>query len=178
MRRIIWLTAGVSLLAAGYFSIVSLNRWEWSRALYFGLIFLIAEIGLATALVLRKLDQIQRPNEASVDPAVLSRLRESRDSTHRFEWLDARNLTNRTNVFITLLIGGGVLLSGLAWLVDRVASITSTPVREQSLAKELASINYPRGGLLVDDMSVLAQSVPGCDDPQLRKLLRRAGHGG
>jgi hypothetical protein len=178
MRRIIWLVAGVSLLAAGYFSILSLNRWEWSRALYFGLVFLVAEVGLATALLLRKLDETRDAKPAEVDQDVLARLRENRDSTHRFEWLDARNLTNRTNVFITLLVGGGVLLSGLAWLVDRVASITSTPIREQSLAKELDSIIYPRGGLLVDDMSVLAQEIPGCDDPQLRKLLRRAGHGG
>src|SRR4030095_12231063 len=31
-----------------------------------------------------------------------------------------------TNVFITFLVGGGVLLSGIAWIVDRVASTTST----------------------------------------------------
>ena len=35
-----------------------------------------------------------------------------------------------------------------------------------------------RGGLLVDDVTVLAQDVPGADDAQIRKLLRRAGHGG
>ena len=33
--------------------VVSLNRWEWNRALFFGLIVLIAEVGLATGLILR-----------------------------------------------------------------------------------------------------------------------------
>jgi hypothetical protein len=45
------------------------------------------------------------------------------------------------------------------------------------LTRQLESISYPRGGLLVDDVTVLAQDVPGADDEQIRKLLRRAGHG-
>ena len=81
------------------------------------------------------------------------------------------------NVFITFLVGGGVLLSGIAWLVDRIASKTTTPVGEERLARQLGPISYPRGGLIVDDVTVLAQAVPGCDDTQLRRLLRRAGHG-
>ncbi len=81
-------------------------------------------------------------------------------------------------MFITFLVGGGVILSGVAWIVDRVASRTSTPAGEQRLAAQLGPISYPRGGLLVDDVTVLAQDVPGADDAQIRKLLRRAGHGG
>ena len=93
----------------------------------------------------------------------------------RFAWL--KRSVERTNVFITFLVGGGVLLSGVAWVVDRVASKTSTPVGEERLARALAPISYPRGGLLLDDVTVLAQDVPGADDVQIRKLLRRAGHG-
>jgi len=70
-----------------------------------------------------------------------------------------------------------VILSGIAWLVDRVASNTSTPLGEERLARQLGRISYPRGGLLLDDVTVLAQDVPGADDVQIRKLLRRAGHG-
>jgi hypothetical protein len=79
-------------------------------------------------------------------------------------------------VFITFLVGGGVLISGVAWVVDRVASKTSTSDAEQRLARQLEAISHPRGGLLVDDVTVLAQEVPGADDVQIRKLLRRAGH--
>ena len=68
------------------------------------------------------------------------------------------------NVFITFIVGGGLILSGIAWIVDRVAARTSTPVGEQRLAAKLGPISYPRGGLLVDDITVLAQDVPGADD--------------
>jgi hypothetical protein len=70
-----------------------------------------------------------------------------------------------------------VVISGIAWVVDKVASKTSTPAGEIRLTRQLESISYPRGGLLVDDVTVLAQDVPGADDEQIRKLLRRAGHG-
>jgi hypothetical protein len=69
-----------------------------------------------------------------------------------------------------------VILSGVAWVVDKVASKTSSPIAEQRLADELSAISYPKGGLLIDDITVLAQDVPGADDAQIRKLLRRAGH--
>ena len=75
------------------------------------------------------------------------------------------------NVFITFLVGGGVILSGLAWVADKVAANTSTPVGEEQLARQLGAISYPRGGLLVDEVTALAQDVPGTDDAQIRKLL-------
>ena len=171
MKTIAWL-AGIGTLAAGLgYMVVSLNRWEWNRALFFGLIVVIAEVGLATGLVLRKLTDLQRSRE--VDPAVLAVLRESRPgSPDRFAWL--KQTSSRTNVFITFLVGGGVVLSAAAWMVDRIASKTSTPRGEESLATALYAIRYPSGGLVVDDVTVLAQDVPGADDAQIRKLLRWA----
>jgi hypothetical protein len=173
VKTIAWL-AGIGTLAAGLvYMVVSLNRWEWNRALFFGLIVVIAEVGLATGLVLRKLTDVQRSRQ--IDPAVLAVLRDSRPgSPDRFAWL--KQSSGRTNVFITFLVGGGVLLSGMAWVVDRVASRTSTPRGEEQLAADLGAIRYPSGGLLVDDVTVLAQEVPGADDAQIRMLLRRAGH--
>jgi hypothetical protein len=107
---------------------------------------------------------------------VLDALRETRPpAPDRFAWL--KESVGRSNVFITFLVGGGVLISGIAWVVDRVAAKTSTPVGEERLARALAPISYPRGGLLLDEVTVLAQDVPGADDVQIRKLLRRAGHG-
>ncbi len=174
MRIIAWLAGVATLLAAAFYMIVSLNRWEWNRALFFALIVLMAEIALATGLVLRRMARLEQSRD--VDPAVLETIRETRPpAPNRFAWLDPAR--GRTNVFITFLIGGGVLLSGVAWLVDRIASKTATPAGEERLARQLGPISYPRGGLIVDDVTVLAQEVPGCDDSQLRVLLRRAGHG-
>jgi len=174
MKIIAWVAGIATLLTGALYMIVSLNRWEWTRALFFGLIVVIAEIGLATGLVLRRLTQLEHARAA--DREVLDALRETRPpAPERFAWL-AESI-GRSNVFITFLVGGGVLISGVAWLVDRVATKTSTPVGEERLARALAPISYPRGGLLLDEVTVLAQDVPGADDAQIRKLLRRTGHG-
>jgi hypothetical protein len=174
VKIIAWLAGIGTLLGAGMYMIVSLNRWEWNRALFFGLIVVIAEIGIATGLVLRRLTRIE--HRAEVDPEIAEIFRTTRPpSRDRFAWL--QKSTSNFNVFITFIVGGGLILSGIAWIVDRVAARTSTPAGEQRLASELGPISYPRGGLLVDDITVLAQDVPGADDAQIRKLLRRAGHG-
>jgi hypothetical protein len=172
VKIIAWL-AGVGTLLAGLaYMVVSLNRWEWNRALFFGLIVLIAEVGLATGLVLRRLARLEL-GRSRVEPMVKRILRETQPSPDRFAWL--KESSQRTSVFITFLVGGGVLVSAVAWVVDRLAARTGSPVGDQRLAEQLSSISYPRGGLLVDDVTVLAQEVPGADDTQIRKLLRRAG---
>src|SRR5690606_9578549 len=68
VKVIAWLAGLTTLVTAAAYMIVSLNRWEWNRALFFGLIVLIAEVALATGLVLRKLAQLAP--EDGRDPAV------------------------------------------------------------------------------------------------------------
>jgi hypothetical protein len=173
VKTIAWLAGLGTLVAGAVYMVVSLNRWEWNRALFFGLIVLIAEVGLATGLVLRRLGQLDAAPRHDLD--TLAVLRDTRrPSIDRFAWLKEAS-RGQLNVFITFLVGGGVILSAAAWAVDRLASKTSTPVGEARLAAQLESISYPRGGLIVDDITVLAQDVPGADDEQIRKLLRRAG---
>ena len=173
MKIIAWLAGVGTLLAGALYMIVSLNRWEWNRALFFGLIVLIAEIGLATGLVLRRLARLEHVS-SRVDPAVANIIREARPpSPDRFAWL--RESNQNLNVFITFLVGGGVMLSGIAWVVDRVASKSSSPAGEERLGRQLNPISYPSGGLLLDDITVLAQEVPGANDDQIRQLLRRGG---
>jgi hypothetical protein len=173
VKIIAWLAGIGTLLSAAVYMIVSLNRWEWNRALFFGLIVLIAEVGLATGLVLRRLARLEY-RSSHVDPDVANILRETRPpSPDRFAWL--RDSTQNLNVFITFLVGGGVLLSGIAWVVDRVASKSSSPAGEERLGRQLDPISYPSGGLLLDDITVLAQEVPGANDDQIRQLLRRGG---
>jgi hypothetical protein len=173
VKIIAWLAGIGTLLAGALYMIVSLNRWEWNRALFFGLIVLIAEVGLATGLVLRRLARLEHVS-SRVDPAVANIIREARPpSPDRFAWL--RESNQNLNVFITFLIGGGVMLSGIAWVVDRVASKSSSPAGEERLGRQLNPISYPSGGLLLDDVTVLAQEVPGANDDQIRQLLRRGG---
>jgi hypothetical protein len=134
---------------------------------------LIAEVGLATGLVLRRLARLEHNLRGPADPAVVQILSETRPSRDRFAWM--RESSGQLNVFITFIVGGGLILSGVAWVVDRVASKTSSPAGEERLARQLHPISYPAGGLLLDDITVLAQEVPGADDGQIRQLLRRGG---
>jgi hypothetical protein len=174
VKIIAWVAGTFTLVGSAIYMIVSLNRWEWNRALFFGLLVLIAEVALAAGLILRKV--AQQGQTQPYDPVIHGIVRDSRPATpNRFRWMQdgARDL----NVFITFLVGGGVVISGIAWVVDKIASKTSTPAGEVRLTRQLEVISYPRGGLLVDDVTVLAQDVPVADDEQIRKLLRRAGHG-
>lgn len=173
MRIIAWLAGISTLVAAGAYTIVSLNRWEWNRALFFGLVVLIAEVGLATGLVLRRLARLERASRDVLDPMLREILRVNRPPQRdRFSWL--KESPSQMNVFVTFLVGGGIVVSAAAWLIDRLAARTTTPVGEDRLARRLGRIGYPRGGLLVDDVTALAQDVPGADDRQIRKLLRSA----
>jgi hypothetical protein len=173
MKIIAWLAGIGTLLAGALYMVVSLNRWEWNRALFFGLIVLIAEIALSTGLMLRRLARLEHNLKGNADPAVVQILADTRPTRDRFAWM--RQSAGQMNVFITFLVGGGVILSGVAWMVDRVASKTSSPAGEERLARQLYPISYPTGGLLLDDVTVLAQEVPGADDGQIRQLLRRGG---
>lgn len=174
MKAVAWLAGIATFVAAATYMIVSLNRWEWNRTLFFGLVALIAEVGLATGIVLRKLEHLKSATLA--DPDVLAALRSTRPpSPDRFAWLKETTRGSQLNVFITFLVAGGVVVSAVAWVVDRLAAMTSTPVGEKRLAARLDMISYPRGGLVVDEVTVLAQDVPGADDVQIGKLLRRGG---
>ena len=149
MKLVAWVTLLATLVASAAYMVVSLNRWEWNRALFFGLIFVAAEVAFCTALLVRKLTQLSR----QLDPEVREILEGSRPSTpDRFRWLTD---PSRTNVFIVFLVGGGVVLSALAWVVDHLAARTATPAAEARLAGQLAPIAYPRGGFVVGDEAAL-----------------------
>lgn len=147
-RKIGYLALLVVLAAAGWYVFVYLYRWEWNRAVVSGIIFLAAEIGLLGALVMERLARIaKRVDHLDRDTGerVLSRLREhAPEPAKPFEWLDVR----QTNVFVPVLLGAGVVLSALAWVVDRVARVTATPSMERGLARELTTLQPPPGGLL------------------------------
>ena len=76
---------------------------------------------------------------------MLRRLRDhAPEPAKPFAWLGR----SQTNVFVPVLLGAGVVLSGLAWLVDRVARLTAVPSMERGLARRLNTLQPPPGGLL------------------------------
>jgi hypothetical protein len=59
-------------------------------------------------------------------------------------------------VFIPVLLGAGAVLSGLAWVVERVARATAGRSAETGLARDLGALDLPQGGLLDGGLDPLA----------------------
>lgn len=83
------------------------------------------------------------------DPRVLARVRAAAPPSRRpFAWLDP---ADRLSVFVPVLLGAGVLLSGVAWLVERIARLAGGSTLDRRLAMRLDVLALPPGGLLGDD---------------------------
>ena len=52
MKGIAWAAAVVTLFVSGIYTVVSLARWEWSRAVFFAIVFVAAEVLIGAAAVL------------------------------------------------------------------------------------------------------------------------------
>ena len=173
MRKIAWLVAVTAVLGCGAYVFVYIYRWEWNRAQIMGIFLIATEIPVATALVLRKLARSATAETSAPDPGVLARIQEAAPRRDHFAWLHPRS--GRTNVFITMFVGGGILVSGLAWAIDRFASRTGGRRLEGDLASRLGGIAFPAEGLVADDTELLADDAPFHDDPELRLLLGTNG---
>ena len=172
MKKLAWLVGGATLLATGGYLFVYIYRWEWHRALLVGVLFLAALLALATGLVLRRLSQLEQRLDAAPTAApdqVLRRLREAPVETRPFPWLSPDSL-QQTHVFIPILLGGGVVVSALAWLMERVAGSSARQGVEAELAAELGAICYPTSPLVPTEAELLAGDGVR-DDPNLRLLL-------
>lgn len=180
MRRIAWFVGGVTMAATAGYVFVYLYRWEWHRALFVAVVFLATEMAMATALILRRLAQQaevvaeeRTPRGRAVDPAVAARLREAAPTHDRFAWLVGD--LSRTNVFITILLGGGAVVSAGAWVLDKLAGRTASPVLERSLAQRLGELSLPEGGLVASDDDLVAAEDHPSDDPAIRLLVGPLG---
>ena len=159
--RIAGLLGTVVLLATGLYFFVYLWRWEWNRALIAGILFVATEVAIAAVTLLTRLHRLDDRLQ-SADPAVLARIRESAPPPRdHFEWLSPKS--GHMGVFVPVLIGMGVVASGLAWLVERLARATAGPVLERGLASRLGPLAWPAGGLLPaaddDPLAVLDHPV-------------------
>ena len=161
--RIAGLLGGLMMFFTALYFFVYLWRWEWNRALIAGVLFVATEVAVANATVLNRLrrmeDRLQAP-----DPAVLARIRETAPPARdHFEWLSPKS--GRLGVFVPVLIGMGVVASGLAWLVERLARATAGPALERGLAARLTALAWPAGGLVPDKdedpLAILERPAPG-----------------
>jgi hypothetical protein len=138
----------VTALGSGAYVFIYLYRWEWNRALIAGLIFVAAEIALLGVAILDRLkrldgrlDGIERDITTN---QTLARIQESAPQGRKhFAWLTDYD---RTGVFVPVLMGAGIVISGIAWAVEKLAHKTARPVLEQRLAERLAPISLQDSG--------------------------------
>ena len=152
-----WIVGTLALVASGGYVLVYVYRWEWHRALLVGILFLAALVAMGTALVLRRLSRLERRlpgGLARAQDPVLSHLRSAPVEHPPFRWLAPD--PDRVSVFVPLLIGGGVLVSGAAWLVERVAGAAARGGVEEELAGRLHRIAFPDTPLVPSPGEVLA----------------------
>lgn len=152
MRKVAYLFGSLAAAGAATYLVVYLYRWQWQRAMLCGVLLLVVEVMLLGIVMLGRLTRIEdrlrdsdrRQRELAVrQEDALARLRagagpEPRGT--RFDWLDEP--AERTYVFVPVLMVTGVLLSGIAWVVQRVASATAGPA-ERRLAGRLAVLTAP-----------------------------------
>ncbi|MCZ2814907.1 hypothetical protein [Modestobacter sp. VKM Ac-2984] len=178
MKKLSWLLAVVTLLASGGYVLVYVYRWEWHRAQLVGILFLALLVGLSAALVLRRLGQLEgtRRQPAGRVPEPLQRLRAAPVESPPFRWLRPEDL-DRTHIFIPVLLGGGVLVSGIAWLVERLAGASARAGVEEELAASLRDIAFPGEPLVPSRAEALAAPAT-TSDPAVRLLLGPPAAGG
>ena len=149
-RRLGTALATATLAGSGVYLFVYLYRWEWNRALIAGVFLLAAQQVLSTSAVLSRLRALEAAGRAGGgerEPRVLARVREAAPAPRdHFAWMQPDS--GRMGVFVPILMGAGFVLSGLAWLVERVARRTAGPALERGLADRLAVFALPEGGLV------------------------------
>jgi hypothetical protein len=158
-RTIRTLLGGVTLAASGAYTFIYLYRWEWNRALMSAAIFIAAEVAVMGSLLAQRLkvvnDRLDVQEAATAATAArtvrLDRIRETAPPSRiTFDWLAK---PGQMNVFVPVLMGAGVLLSGIAWIVERVARVTVTPVAERGLATQLDGLTLPAHGFVTAERS-------------------------
>ncbi|MGA6223665.1 hypothetical protein ACPESV_25410 [Streptomyces umbrinus] len=181
MRRVAYFFGSAAAAGAGTYVVIYLYRWQWQRAILCGVLLLVVEVMLLGIVLLGRLSRIEeRMRDADRrQEDVLARLREKevRPAGDRFRWLDEP--TSRTYVFVPVLMVTGVLLSGLAWIVQRIASATARPTAERRLAGRLAVLAAPDPARDADpDRMDRMDGMSGVDDlDDLPPIGARGRHG-
>lgn len=140
---------GAVLVVSAVYLLVYLYRWEWNRAVISGVFFLAAEVVLATTALWgrlssleRRLDQMSTAKGGDGVERVETEIDVERESP--FAWLDPAS--GRMGVFVPFLMGAGVILSAIAFLVERLSGTVASAAADRPPAR--IGPPLPAGGLL------------------------------
>jgi hypothetical protein len=153
VRVVSRLVTVIVLVASGAYLFIYLYRWEWNRALMAGVFFVAAEVALVAAGFATRLRAIERRLDArasDVGPPGEGpdEVGERRPPGRRgpFAWLEEAG--GGFGVFIPILLGAGVILSLVAWIVERLARYVTAPMVDHGHVSFLTSLELPTGGLV------------------------------
>ncbi len=145
---LIALIAAATLSASGIYMFVYLYRWEWNRALISGVIFLAAEVAVVGWALNNKLNVVASGVDDARTRRIADHLGVARDQpSTAFDWLRP---DDRLGVFVPILLGAGLFLSAIAWVVEKLGKATAGRANDRRLAANLSRLAPPAGGFLDD----------------------------
>lgn len=141
----------VVLVVSGAYLVIYLYRWEWNRALISGLFFLAAEVAYVGASLRREIRSLAARAAAAEEQAerrLHARLGETAAHPARpFGWL-RDSVTRGTGVFVPVLLGAGMILSALAFAVERIAGALARNAVDPITVHHLVGLEPLDRGLL------------------------------
>ena len=159
----------LTLALSAMWTALSLYRWEWTRALWMTIVFVGAEVALIGIMILQRLRHLEQRIEDSQHAVTVRQRADGIPATDRFEWL--REVTNRTNVFVTVFLGGGVVVSAVLWVVDKLAGRSVESSHQRKLAALLRPIAFPLSGFVPPDSVLFAADFDRDEREDLALLL-------
>ncbi|REE97620.1 hypothetical protein [Thermomonospora umbrina] len=166
MKKWIYLGLGVMVVWTGGYVFLYTARWEWQRALMAGELLLVSMLVLLAVAGVDRFNRLERRigelgerRDAVPDsPASLSAPYGAPGvETPTFRWLHSES--NSYKVFIPVLLGAGIVVSGLAALVERISSRLGGRVGARS-GSGLAPLSAPTGGVLAGAPDLAAPERP------------------
>jgi hypothetical protein len=141
-RAIGFALATVILAVSSIYVVIDLARWEWNRAVISALVMIAALIVLVAMILFRQLHRIEQRMDAlerSSTVNTLGALRSANDAAagRHFRWLERP--PDRLGVFIPVLLGAGVLMSLVAYLIERIAGLFAAATLDPRTASRLGA---------------------------------------
>lgn len=158
--RVATTVLAVSTLAALGYSIVYTSRWEWQRATFVAVLTTLCAVAWAAVSIHARLRRLEKLLTAR--PAEISEPAPPVAGPRRFRWLESQpeSQSEQYGVFIPVLLGAGILASGLAWSVERLARAIARPTAPTGLTAMLGRY-APADTLLVPYDTPLAPTLTG-----------------
>lgn len=147
VKRLVYAGLGLMVVFTAGYLVVYTARWEWQRSLMAGELLLVTLLVLLGVVMTDRFNRLERRltelTETTSEPpkTAVRPYGAPGAEAPAFRWLQQD--TNTYGVFIPVLLGAGIVVSGLAALVERIAAKMGG-----GSARRLSPVAMPSGGVL------------------------------